>query len=109
GVMSDFNRNFGASPYGPTFGHSTAAVDEGLRSYMLHIYNYMILGLAITGLAALGTYMIAVTNDPNLAALKLREGLMLTAFGKAIFAGPWKLVVIFAPQRSRPTSTVRRR
>jgi FtsH-binding integral membrane protein len=96
-TMSDFRRNIGATSYGPTFGSSTAAVDEGLRSYMLHIYNYMVLGLAITGLAALGTYMIAVTNDPNLAALKLREGLMLTAFGRAIFVGPLKWVVIFAP------------
>ena len=96
-TMSDFNRDIGVAHYGATFNHRTAAVDEGLRSYMLHIYNYMVLGLAITGLAALGTYMIAVTNDPNLAALKLREGLMLTAFGRAIFIGPLKWAVILAP------------
>ena len=34
-----------------------AVVDPGLRAYMLHVYNYMVLGLAITGLAALGIYM----------------------------------------------------
>ena len=32
-------------------------IDEGLRAYMLKVYNLMALGLAITGLAALGTAM----------------------------------------------------
>ena len=31
---------------------SLAQVDEGLRQYMLSVYNYMGLGLAITGLVA---------------------------------------------------------
>ena len=57
------------------------AVDEGLRAYMLRIYNYMVLGLAITGLAALGIYLLSVTTDPTVAVLKLRDGLMLTGFG----------------------------
>src|SRR5205814_3758119 len=70
---------------------------EGLRAYMLRIYNYMVLGLAITGAAALGTYMLSVTTDPSIAALKMRDGLMLTAFGKALFVSPLKWVVIFAP------------
>jgi hypothetical protein len=39
-------------------------------------------GFALTGLAALGTYMLSVTTDPSLAALKLRDGLMLTALGR---------------------------
>ena len=57
----------------------------------------MTIGLAITGFAALGTYMLSVTTDPGMAALKLRDGLMLTALGKALFVGPLKWVVIFAP------------
>jgi FtsH-binding integral membrane protein len=31
---------------------SAAAIDEGLRSYMLRVYNYMGLGLVVTGVAA---------------------------------------------------------
>jgi len=31
---------------------STAAIDEGLRSYMLRVYNYMGIGLAVTGVVA---------------------------------------------------------
>ena len=57
--MSDLDRNY-ASPFGRAAGRTDAAtVDAGLRSYMLRIYNYMTIGLAITGLAALGVYMAA--------------------------------------------------
>ena len=38
-----------------------------------------------------------MTTDPTVAALKLRDGLMLTAFGKALFVGPLKWLVILAP------------
>ena len=96
--MSDYERNIATAPFGQALGRAgTVAVDEGLRAYMLRIYNYMVLGLAITGLAALGIYMLSVTTDPSLAALKMRDGLMLTAFGKALFVSPLKWVVIFAP------------
>jgi FtsH-binding integral membrane protein len=98
-TMSDYDRNVTTAPFGQTMGRAgaTVAVDEGLRAYMLRIYNYMVLGLAITGAAALGTYMFSVTTDPTDAALKLRDGLMLTALGKALFVSPLKWVVIFAP------------
>jgi uncharacterized protein len=98
-TMSDYDRNVTTAPFGQTMGRAGAAVavDEGLRAYMLRIYNYMVLGLAITGAAALGTYMLSVTTDPTIAALKLRDGLMLTALGKALFVSPLKWVVIFAP------------
>ncbi len=62
--MSDLDRNY-TSPFGRAAGRADAAtVDAGLRAYMLRIYNYMSIGLAITGLAALGVYMAAVTTDP---------------------------------------------
>src|SRR5471030_1923002 len=64
--MSDLQRNMATSPIGQTIGRTdTVAVDQGLRAYMLHIYNYMVLGLAITGLAALGIYMLSVTDDEH--------------------------------------------
>ncbi len=37
-------------------------VDQGLRAFMLGVYNHMTLGLAISGLVALGTNMLAVTQ-----------------------------------------------
>ncbi|WP_337269394.1 Bax inhibitor-1/YccA family protein [Oryzifoliimicrobium ureilyticus] len=60
-------------------------IDQGLRAYMVKVYNLMALGLAITGLAAFLTFQMAVQNGE------------LTGFGYAIFASPLKWVVILAP------------
>ena len=96
--MSDYERNVATAQFGQTIGRAgSVAIDEGLRAYMLRIYNFMVFGLAITGLAALGIYMLSVTTDPSIAALKMRDGLMLTAFGKALFVSPLKWVVMLAP------------
>jgi len=94
--MSDLDRNY-ASPFGRTIGQAdAAAMDAGLRAYMLRIYNYMVIGLAITGLAALGVYMGAVTGDPAAATAKIGK-IMLTPFGYAMFVSPLKWVFILAP------------
>jgi FtsH-binding integral membrane protein len=94
--MSDLDRNY-ASPFGRAAGRVDAAtVDAGLRAYMLRIYNYMSIGLAITGLAALGVYMAAVTNDPSGAAAKIGSA-FLTPFGYAMFVSPLKWLFILAP------------
>jgi FtsH-binding integral membrane protein len=74
-----------------------AAIDQGLRAYMLKVYNLMALGLVITALAALGTVWLATTGDPAAAVATLPNGKMLTSFGMAIYASPLKWVVIFAP------------
>ncbi len=94
--MSDFDHNY-APPFGRAAGRvDTAAVDAGLRAYMLRIYNYMSIGLAITGLAALGVYMAAVTGDPTGAAAKVGS-VYLTQFGYALFVSPLKWLFILAP------------
>src|SRR5262245_53877416 len=96
--MSDFDRNMAAAQYGrPLTRAEAAVVDEGLRAYMLRIYNYMVLGLAITGLASLGIYMLSVTTDPALAVGQVRGGILLTKVGYALFASPLKWAVILAP------------
>jgi uncharacterized protein len=61
-------------------------IDQGLRSYMLRVYNYMGAGLAITGAAAYGTFQAAITSAGE-----------LTPFGTAIYASPLKWVLILAP------------
>ena len=38
---------------------STAVMDEGLRAYMLKVYNYMATGILLTGIVALLTFKIA--------------------------------------------------
>lgn len=107
-MMSDFDRNTTAAPFGSSVSRAeAAAIDAGLRAYMLHVYNYMVLGLAITGLAALGIYMLSVTGDAATAAKVVRNGIevpariagnmYLTQVGVAMFVGPLKWLVIFAP------------
>jgi FtsH-binding integral membrane protein len=94
--MSDLDRNY-ASPFGRAAGRTdAAAVDAGLRAYMLRIYNYMTIGLAITGLASLGVYMAAVTTDQAGAAAKFGNA-FLTPFGYAMYVSPLKWVFMLAP------------
>jgi hypothetical protein len=103
--MSDFDRNSSAARWGrPISPAESTVIDAGLRAYMLRIYNYMVLGLAITGFAALGVYMLSVTGDAGSAAhttaggaIRLAQGQYLTQFGYYLFVSPLKWVVIFAP------------
>jgi FtsH-binding integral membrane protein len=106
--MSDLDRNVAAAQYGrPLTRAEAAVVDEGLRAYMLRIYNYMVLGLAITGFAALGAYMVSVTGDAASAAkvmrggsevaVAMRQGVYLTPIGYYLFVSPLKWVIILAP------------
>lgn len=86
------------------FGVSPAAraqagvIDAGLRAYMLKVYNYMAIGLVITGLAALGAFALAVTDPGSATAVAQVNGTMaLTQFGYALFVSPLKWVIILAP------------
>jgi len=76
-------------------GRADAAIDQGLRAYMIKVYNLMGLGLLITGLAAVATIMLATTSTPT--AYQIANGTYLTAFGYALFASPLKWLVILAP------------
>jgi uncharacterized protein len=82
--MSDFDRNVTARGFGTT---AAAAIDAGLRAYMLRVYNYMAAGVALTGVVAWLTYSAAVVTD----ATGHITG--LTAFGQAIFGGPLTIVL----------------
>ena len=94
--MSDLDRNY-VSPFGRAAGRVDAAtVDAGLRSYMLRIYNYMCIGLAITGLAALGVYMASVASVPTADTIRFGK-ILLTPFGYAMFVSPLKWLFILAP------------
>jgi FtsH-binding integral membrane protein len=90
--MSDLNTN---TRYGGAVARSQAEIDQGLRSYMLGVYNYMAIGLAITGLFALGIYMLSISGTPT--PYQIRGGLYLTQLGYTLFVSPLKWVVILAP------------
>ena len=73
------------------------AVDQGLRSYMLMVYNYMAGGIALTGIVAFAMMVMLTTNDPSLAAAKLRNGMMLTEMGQMVYGSPLRWVIMLAP------------
>ena len=86
------NHTFGAG-----FARSQAEVDQGLRAFMLGVYNNMILGLAISGLVALGTNMLAVAQSAEGAVARVGTNLYLTQFGAVLYQSPLKWLVMLAP------------
>ena len=85
------------SRYTPATTVGRADVDEGLRAYMLGVYNYMAAGVALTGIVAYLIYSLAVTSNPGAAAATLPNGQMLTAFGVALYTSPLKWLLFLAP------------
>ena len=87
--------------------------DEGLRRFMLDVYNLMFCGLAVTALAAFATYALTVTGDPAAAAVDaegylyvMSETELLTPLGVLLYdtwawyvvcLGPLLLLVACAP------------
>ncbi len=86
--MADLDRRYAQ---GTTVGRTDVGViDQGLRAYMVRVYNYMASGVAITGLVAYLIYAMSVTQSAT-------GGLELTSFGQFMFASAFKWAVIFAP------------
>jgi len=71
--MDRFNTTYRAG-----INTQTAEYDEGLRAYMLKVYNYMASGVFLTGIVA----MLVSRSEPML---------------RAIFSGPQAYVVMLAP------------
>jgi hypothetical protein len=84
--MSNFDPN--ASAWGVPYAQqrSAAEIDQGLRSFMLGVYNHMITGLAVSGVVAMGANMLAGGS--------LRT---LTPFGQLLYVSPLKWVIMLAP------------
>ncbi|RFB78485.1 Bax inhibitor-1/YccA family protein [Methylovirgula sp. 4M-Z18] len=92
--MSDFDR-YSTPRYGSTT-QAGVTIDQGLRTYMLGVYNYMTLGLAITGVVAYALFAMATSAVPVEGAVAF-HGLYITPFGITLFASPLKYVVMLLP------------
>jgi uncharacterized protein len=100
--MAQFENRY-AQP-GTATRQTGAVVDQGLRSYMLSVYNYMAAGIALTGIVAYLVFEQSVTGDVSLAAKSatgaayaLKRGMFLTPLGATLFASPVKWVIMLAP------------
>jgi FtsH-binding integral membrane protein len=89
--MSDYDRFANARQGAGVARSGAGAIDQGLRAYMIGVYNYMTLGLGVTGLVAFAAYRAAVVESAtgHIAGL--------TGFGHAIYQSPLRYLVIFAP------------
>ncbi len=69
----------------------THVIDEGLRAYMLKVYNYMAIGLLITGLVAyfFGKASV-ISND-------MGQVVGLTEIGNLLLTSPLRWVIMLAP------------
>jgi len=76
---------------------TAVGIDAGLRAFMVRVYNYMFIGLVITGLTALGTFSLAFTTDPAHAVASLGNGILVTQLGATLFGSPLRWVVMLAP------------
>jgi FtsH-binding integral membrane protein len=93
--MSDYDRN--AVRWGQGAAQTrSATVDQGLRSYMVGVYNYMAIGLVLTGVVAYATNYLAIAHDPSQVAATFRN-IQLTSLGVALYGSPLKYVVMLAP------------
>ena len=70
---------------------STVVMDEGLRGYMLKVYNYMATGVLLTGIIALLTFKMSVVTDDAGSIIGL------TQIGNAIYMSGLKWLVMLAP------------
>jgi FtsH-binding integral membrane protein len=83
--MPDFNRTYTGVRRAVDTDRAIG-VDEGLRTYMVRVYSYMAIGVALTGIVSWLTFKAAVTESQGQS--------VLTPFGQMIFSGPTILVLV---------------
>jgi len=94
--MQPFDQNQIASGGGLARTRTQAEVDQGLRAFMVGVYNNMVLGLAISALVALGVNTVAVASSQADAVVRIGN-VPLTAFGRTLYTTPLMWVVALAP------------
>ena len=84
----EFNKQNIKSQTGVKESH---VIDEGLRAYMLKVYNYMSSGILLTGLISLIFFKLSVVTDANGSIVSL------TNIGNALYFSGLKWIVMLAP------------
>ena len=87
----EFNRQNTQTKSSITDAH---IVDQGLRAYMLKVYNYMASGVFLTGVVSLLLFRLSGGYDIQVSSSGIQN---LTPIGQALFASPLMWVVMLAP------------
>ena len=88
--MSFTDRSASGRPNSGIARAGQGAIDQGLRSYMLGVYNYMTIGLGVTGLVAYGAFRMGTAPSDS-------GHLALTPFGQAIYVSPLHWLIVLSP------------
>ena len=86
--MSDFDRNYATARRG--VGADRAVIDQGLRTYMIRVYNTMAIGVALTGVVAWLAYQMAGGDAITVTRTAITG---LTPFGQLILSMPGQIVL----------------
>ncbi len=89
--MAQFDKNYAPAGYS---AQPSATMDQGLRSYMTGVYNYMTGGVALTGVVAYLMNVMAVSDVPTTARFGKK---FLTPFGQFLYGTPFMWVIALAP------------
>ncbi len=84
----DFNRQ---NIFQATTAKKAVVWDEGLRAYMLKVYNYMAAGVLLTGIISLISFKLSVDISASGQIIALKP------YGNAIFNSGLKWVIMLAP------------
>jgi len=87
----EFNRENIRSKVSST---ATQVVDEGLRTYMLKVYNYMASGVLLTGVTSLILFQLSGGYDIQITPTGISG---LTGLGNALYNSALMWVVMLAP------------
>jgi FtsH-binding integral membrane protein len=89
-MANGFDPRIGAAPRTATTLDGRIAVDAGLRSYMLSVYNYMASGILLTGIVAL--LMVSSGAVDSLIAIRAGGRVGLSGLGWIVSLAPLGLV-----------------
>ena len=73
-VQPDYRYQTGAPGWGRTATADAAAVDAGLRAYMLRVYNWMASGLLLTGIVAYAVVSVPALQELFYTAARTQSG-----------------------------------
>jgi FtsH-binding integral membrane protein len=90
--MSNFDPNY-AAQRGASTDRTAAEIDQGLRTYMLSVYNYMAIGVALTGVAAWLAFQVAGGDAVRITPQGITG---LTDFGRLLFSLPGMIGMLIA-------------
>ncbi len=94
--MQPYQQNPSTYETGLAQTQTQVEIDQGLRAFMVGVYNNMVLGLAISALVALGVNKLAVASSQADAVARIGN-IPLTAFGRTLYTTPLMWIVALAP------------